>query len=549
MAAPLRIGRYLLFDSFAKGGMASVHFGRVLGPVGFSRVVAIKRHHEQFAKTPEFVSMIIDEARLAGRIRHPNVVPVIDVVQLPDELLLVMEYVSGVSLARLIHATSDHGQSIPLGVAVTIACDVLSGLHAAHTAKNDRGESMGIVHRDVSPQNVLIGSAGIARVTDFGIAHAAERMAVTRTHEIKGKLEYMAKEQIRRERVDRRADLYAVGIVLWEMMTGRRPFADDDQKALLARVYSGDFAAPSSLRPEVPEALDAVTLAALSPESTERPDNAHAMAQALARAHPPASHIEVGEWVSAVAANELASRERRVAEIEAFREKHAKSASEHTLTEEVLAPPDDGPTVVLPPEEVEGTGTTTATTPQLVAAGADASETTGTGTRTVPAAETTAAIVPARASVPSPEPGPQSETRVHAVRTLVPALPAARDRFVVLLPVAAAMFGVVVIVIVALSHRSAEVPDVVPLAASAPPVAERAPALAAPTAPVAERAPAPSASEATSAAAAPVPPRAPVRVHPHQSGGSHVAPRVNCTPPYTVDATGVRVPKPACFKQ
>jgi serine/threonine protein kinase len=559
MAAPLRIGRYLLFDSFAKGGMASVHFGRVLGPVGFSRIVAIKRHHSQFAKEPEFVSMIIDEARLAGRIRHPNVVPVIDVVQLPDELLLVMEYVAGVSLARLARAAATRGEQIPIPVAAAIACDVLSGLHAAHVAKNERGEPLGIVHRDVSPQNVLLGADGLARVTDFGIAHAVERVAVTRTHDIKGKLEYMAKEQLRRERVDRRADVYASGIVLWEMLTGARPFAEDDQKALLNRVFSGDFLAPSRLRPEVPPELDAVTLTALCPDATGRFESALAMAQAVSRAAPRASHIEVGEWVSATVADELAARERRVAEIEAFRQAGDKNKSERTLTEEVAVPADDGPTVVLPPELVEDTGSTTTTrsmqrgsVPSLPGQTEEPAPMLANDPTRV--AETT--LAPTRES--NAEPGAATDTRVHAVRSLPPSAPRSRDRFVVLLPVGAAVLGVVVIIAVALGHRSrsASQPDVTPLDSSTPLLARsNAPtptALASPlpsATPAASASPLPAETADARASSAPRSAPPPRGRPPRPASKPPPAPRPNCNPPYTVDSEGVRVPKPECFKK
>src|SRR5262245_33590448 len=172
MKPPQRIGRYLLFDAFARGGMGSVHLGRITGPVGFSRVVAIKRHHPPIAKQPEFVSMIIDEARLAGRIRHPNVVPVLDVVALPGELLLVMEYVAGASLASLWQAAIEAEASIPPKIAAAILAGALVGLHAAHETADEKGALLGIVHRDVSPQNILVGSDGLARVTDFGIAQA-----------------------------------------------------------------------------------------------------------------------------------------------------------------------------------------------------------------------------------------------------------------------------------------------------------------------------------------------------------------------------------------
>jgi eukaryotic-like serine/threonine-protein kinase len=166
-APPLVVGRYALYGEIASGGMATVYYGRLIGPVGFSRTVAIKRLHAHFAKDPEFAVMFLDEARLAARIRHPNVVPTLDVVALEGELLLVMDYVQGDSLAQCLRAASAARQPIPLEVVSAIACAVLHGLHAAHEATNEQGEPLAMVHRDVSPQNVLVGADGVPRVLDL----------------------------------------------------------------------------------------------------------------------------------------------------------------------------------------------------------------------------------------------------------------------------------------------------------------------------------------------------------------------------------------------
>src|SRR5262249_42741983 len=152
------------------GGMATVHFGRLLGPIGFSRTVAIKRLHPQLAKEPEFVAMFLDEARLAARIQHPNVVATLDIVTNDDDVLLVMEYVRGESLARLMGAWVEAGRTAETRIVAGILVGVLHGLHAAHEAKDEAGEPLGLVHRDVSPQNVLVGADGVPRVLDFGVA-------------------------------------------------------------------------------------------------------------------------------------------------------------------------------------------------------------------------------------------------------------------------------------------------------------------------------------------------------------------------------------------
>jgi len=237
------IGRYALYREIAAGGMATVHFGRLLGPVGFSRTVAIKRLRPQFAKDPEFVAMFLDEARLAARIRHPNVVATLDVVATDGELFLVMDYVQGESLARL-----GRRRIIAPRLVASIVCGALHGLHAAHEARNERGEPLNIVHRDVSPQNILVGVDGTARLLDFGVAKASGRAHNTRDGHIKGKISYMAPEQFRSQ-VTRQTDIYACAIVAWEALTGQRLFGGGDEMEILAKALAGTAAAPAAASP------------------------------------------------------------------------------------------------------------------------------------------------------------------------------------------------------------------------------------------------------------------------------------------------------------
>jgi len=309
------VGRYALYEEIAAGGMATVHFGRLLGPVGFSRTVAIKRLHPQFAKDPEFVSMFLDEARLAARIRHPNVVPTLDVVATQGELFLVMDYVQGESLSRLIRASRERQQRIPVRYVATIITGALHGLHAAHEAKNERGEPLRIVHRDISPQNVLVGSDGVSRVLDFGVAKAAGRMQTTREGQLKGKLAYMAPEQIGGE-VTRQTDVYAAAIVLWEALTAQRLFTGDNEGQILSKVLSGEHMPPSALAPELPPELDAVVLKGLAKQPAHRWATAREFAIALERCCGIASTTEVGEWVESMAHGALTKRAEKIAEIE-----------------------------------------------------------------------------------------------------------------------------------------------------------------------------------------------------------------------------------------
>jgi serine/threonine-protein kinase len=311
-------GRYALSREFAAGGMGTVHFGRVLGAAGFRRTVAIKRLHPHLAKDAEFFSMFVDEARLAARVRHPNVVGTIDVANVEDELLLVLEYVHGESLSKLWKAHRESGQWVPLPIVSAIMTGVLHGLHAAHEARNEQGELLGLVHRDVSPQNVMLGTDGVARVLDFGIAKAGDRAAATRHGQIKGKLSYMAPEQLAGERVDRRADVYAAAVILWELLTNSPLFRAESDPAVMREAMRGDVLPPSRTVPTIPAELDAITMRGLDRDASQRYATAREMAVALEAAAAPATPRAVGEWVEATANEALVARSSALAAFESL---------------------------------------------------------------------------------------------------------------------------------------------------------------------------------------------------------------------------------------
>lgn len=306
--APQAIGRYWIYDEIAAGGMATVHLGRLVGPAGFTRTVAIKRLHPQFAKDEEFSSMFLDEARIAARIRHPNALTALDVVAAKGELYIVMDYIHGESLGKLLR-----GGPVPLAVASSISTQALLGLHAAHEAVDDRGVPLAIVHRDVSPQNILVGVDGVARVVDFGIAKAASQVHTTKAGKIKGKLSYMSPQQVQSEDVDRRADIFAAGVVLWESVVGRKLLARGD--ATITRVV-GWQGIPAEDLALVPAFLQPIVQRALARDPEERYATAREMAVALADAVPPAGSMEVGDWVEERAHQILADRARAVSDVE-----------------------------------------------------------------------------------------------------------------------------------------------------------------------------------------------------------------------------------------
>jgi len=313
---PRIVGHYAIFDELAHGGMASVHLGRLRGAGGFTRTVAIKRLHEPFARDPEFVSMLLDEARLAARIRHPNVVPVLDVVACDGELSLVMEYVAGETLSRLIVASARQGGQIPVPITAAIVIGALTGLHAAHDAVSERGEPLHIVHRDVSPQNVIVGVDGVTRVFDFGIAKAAQRVVTTHDGALKGKIGYMSPEYLRGEKVDRRSDVYAAGVLLWEALVGERLFVGSEGQPLLLLNLEKSVEAPGSRVTGLSAALDQVVLRALDRDPARRFASAHDMAAALEACVQPASFAHVAAWMRSIAGPALAARAELVRRVE-----------------------------------------------------------------------------------------------------------------------------------------------------------------------------------------------------------------------------------------
>ncbi len=317
-------GRYTIFEPFARGGMASVHFGAVRGDHGFVRLVAIKRLHEELAADPELVAMLRDEAHLSALVHHGNVIPILDVVTDAGQVLLVMDYVEGESLAKLAAAAGRRNEPVPCSIVSAILADVLRGLHAAHTALEADGAPREIVHRDVSPQNILVGTDGIARVLDFGVARARNRAQSTRTGQIKGKLRYLAPEQIHGVATPR-SDAFAAGIVAWELVTGARLFARENDGATLAAVLSAKIPRPGDTREDVPAALEDAILKSLDRNAEARFSSAREMAQAIGAAVPPAGHEVVGEWVSHLAADALADRRARTTRIESLPSRPARS--------------------------------------------------------------------------------------------------------------------------------------------------------------------------------------------------------------------------------
>jgi serine/threonine-protein kinase len=482
--------------------MATVYLGRLLGEEGFSRTVALKQPHPHFSRDSEFVDMFLDEARMLSRIRHPNVVAPLDVVLQDGELFIAMEYVHGETLSRLVAAGN---APVPPAIAAAILTQVLFGLHAAHEALGEAGKAMDIVHRDVSPQNILVGEDGVAKVVDFGIARALLRNHTTEAGLLKGKLGSMAPEQLRFEAVDRRTDLYGAGIVLWELLTGRRLFAAETPADARNKVLGGTIPKPSSVVPSLPAELDHFIMQSLAADPDGRFQNARAMAGALGHAVHPASVLDVGAWVQRVAGATLAARSEKIIELEMV------SPSELTLAKPLRsgsnAPPGDVPSSRdVPAAPIRGLG--------------DRIEHTGLS------------MSPASLTKDPGRRGPRAR---------------------VFIPTAALSIAILGVLLAVTQRRSEEHAASSARAAKPPPAAALAPntAVLSRQEPVAAGASsgAPAPEEATTRVVAASAPASATSAR--LKGGKpkpHVAPAADCAPPYSIDSDGIKHFKPECFK-
>ncbi len=277
MESPLLFGRYQLLERIARGGMAEVFKAKSYGVEGFEKVVVLKRILPELALNQSFVDMFLHEARLSVALSHANIVQVFDLGREEDTYFIAMEYVLGSDLAQSLRRCRRDGRAVPVEVAVLIACEVARALDYAHRRKDARGRNLGIVHRDISPQNILLSREGEVKVTDFGIAKAASTVEAGGT--VRGKYAYMPPEQARGEAVDARADIYSLGVTLFEILAGENPFAPStefasDPKQVLERVLEGHATPLRSLRPEVPDELLHVVETSMAPNAADRYSNA-----------------------------------------------------------------------------------------------------------------------------------------------------------------------------------------------------------------------------------------------------------------------------------
>ncbi len=309
--------RYAIHRVIGSGGSATVHIGKLLGVFGFQRAVAIKRLHSSWIDDRVALDMFIDEARLTARLKNINIVSTIDIATHEGELFVIMDYVHGEALSRLLSAAVSREKPIPPAVARAIIVDVLHGLHAAHEARDPNGAPLQIIHRDISPQNILVGADGIARVLDFGVAKAKGRLHSTVQGVIKGKLGYMPVEQMHDDPIDRRADLFAVGVVLWELLAGDRLFDGDTEAEIVGKLLHAEIPKPSERSSSgVTAADDEVVRRATLRTASDRFATAFDMARALEASGPRASPTEVADWVLELAGEGLDARSEALSKME-----------------------------------------------------------------------------------------------------------------------------------------------------------------------------------------------------------------------------------------
>jgi serine/threonine-protein kinase len=522
-----RLDRFELVAELATGGMATVFLARLSGVGGFQRFVAIKRLHPHLAREPEFIEMFLEEARLAARIHHPNVVPILEIGTSDEGYYIVMEYVEGDTLGRLLARSAQTGQRLPTKVGLRVVIDMLAGLDAAHELKDDDDQPLGIVHRDISPQNVLVGVDGSSRLSDFGVARATSKLSTTRTGQLKGKLAYMAPEQAKGARdIDRRADIFASGVVLWEVLACRRLFKGDGEADTLNRVLNEPIPPVRSAAPTVPAALEAVVGRALERDRTKRYTSAAEFAEALERASRVVgalgTHKDVAAHLEAVLGTQISQQR------EAVRAWLARSEpSRHGMEPR---PEVTSVTKVDREGSLPKLGRGSDSLPRL---GADPGTTSGVSS----VSSVTSAVSPPEAPLPSP----------------LPVLPSAGPRRRGALVPVAFVLGVLAVGAVAWMKlgKGMLAPPVV--AAAGPSVAVAAPppvpVTAAPSsAPALDSTPASSASAATSASAAASVSAPPVTRPPSGGGGGggwHPGrPVVAVSPPPPAPATAAPPPAP-----
>ena len=295
------IGKYKLLRLIASGGMAEVYLARQAGAAGFEKLVCLKRILPHLARDRQFVEMFLNEARLAARLDHPNIVSIYDLGEANGNYFIAMEFIDGPSLRAVAKRARERGERLPIAEVVKIVSMAAGGLHYAHDLADAEGRPLGLVHRDISPDNILVHRNGMAKVVDFGIAKAANSSGRTRTGALKGKVAYMPPEQLRGDPLDRRADVFALGVVLYEMVAGRRPWEGDSDVSLIGQIMTQEPKPLSTLRSDAPAGLTAVLDRALAKDRESRYSSCHDL-----QADLEALLVSLGKTITAARVSDFA---------------------------------------------------------------------------------------------------------------------------------------------------------------------------------------------------------------------------------------------------
>lgn len=326
--APVWFGKYKLLERIAVGGMAEIFLAVRPGLEGFEKTLAIKRIRPHLSSEEAFVKMFLNEAKLAAQLQHPNIVQIFDLGKINGSYFIAMEYISGRDMSRVIPKAEKMGIPFPIEYALAIGASVLDGLAYAHTKTDDLGSALTIVHRDITPENILVGWNGNVKILDFGIAKAAIQTDQTRAGEIKGKLAYMSPEQGLGKPLDARSDIFALGVVLYEWITGYRMFTGENEMAILKSIIEGRIYPPSYFRDDIPEAIEAILMRALAKDRDQRYQTAREMQfdllqwlQNEAAFSPSPAHL--ANFMKQLFADEIAQE--REALVEAAQERRRKT--------------------------------------------------------------------------------------------------------------------------------------------------------------------------------------------------------------------------------
>jgi serine/threonine-protein kinase len=332
----IRFGKYTLIDRIAVGGMAEIFLARQAGLEGFEKTIVIKRIRPHLSKQPNFVKMFLNEAKLAAQLNHPNIVQIYDLGRISESYFIAMEYIFGRDMRRIIPKADALGIPFPMVYALKIASSVCEGLYYAHQRADMYGNALNIVHRDVTPENIFVSFDGTVKVLDFGIAKAANQIEQTRAGEIKGKLSYMSPEQCMGKPLDCRSDIFSLGVVLYEWLTGFKLFTGDSEVAVLKSITEGKIYAPSYFKADIPEAVEAILMRALEKDREKRYQTAWDMQydidQFLSQYEFTPSNIHLSNFLKQLFNDELEEEKDRLAQVRAAGEENQPEQEEELIS-------------------------------------------------------------------------------------------------------------------------------------------------------------------------------------------------------------------------